>query len=47
MSKLILSPSKTRTHAHAHLYYVHNKYARIQKEPLETVEGVDYTNSIS
>ena len=31
---------------HAHLQYVHNKYARFQKGPLKTVRGIDYTNSI-
>ena len=31
---------------HAHLQYVHNRYARLQKDPLKTVGGVDYTNSI-
>ena len=31
---------------HAHLQYVHNKYARFENDPLKTVRGVDYTNSI-
>ena len=31
---------------HAHLQYVQNRYARFQKDPLKTVGGVDYTNSI-
>ena len=31
---------------HAHLHYVHNKYARFQKDPVLTVGEVDYTNSI-
>ena len=31
---------------HAHFHYVHNKYARFQKDPLKTVEEVDYTNFI-
>ena len=26
--------------------YVHNKYAKFEKDPLKTVGGVDYTNSI-
>ena len=28
---------------HAHLHYVHNKHARVQKDPVKTVGGVDYT----
>ena len=31
---------------HAHFQYVNNKYARFQSDPLKTVRGVDYTNSI-
>ena len=31
---------------HAHLQYVHNRYAMFQKDPLKTAGGVDYTNSI-
>ena len=31
---------------HADLHYVHNKFARFQKDPLKTVGRVDYTNSI-
>ena len=27
----------------AHLYFVHNNYARFQKDPLKTAGGVDYT----
>ena len=30
----------------AYLHYVHNKYARFQKDTLKTVGGVDYTNYI-
>ena len=30
----------------AYLQYVHNRYARFQKDPLQTVGGADYTNSI-
>ena len=32
---------------HAHLYYVHKKYSRFQKDSLEIVGEVNYTNSIS
>ena len=32
--------------SHAHLQYIHNKYAWFQNDPLKTVRGVDYTNSI-
>ena len=32
--------------SHAHLQYIHNKYAGFQNVPLKTVRGVDYTNSI-
>ena len=32
--------------SHAHFQYIYNKYARFQKDPLKTVRGVDYTNSI-
>ena len=31
---------------HAHLQYVHNMYAKFEKDPLKTEGGVDYTNSI-
>ena len=31
---------------HAHFQYLHNRYARFQKDPLKTVGGVDYTNAI-
>ena len=31
----------------AHLYYVHKKYPRFQKDSLEIVGEVNYTNSIS
>ena len=31
---------------HAHLQYIHNKYAWFQNDPLKPVRGVDYTNSI-
>ena len=41
--KIISSSTKN---PHAHLQYVHNRYARFQKDPLKTVGGVDYTNSI-
>ena len=33
--------------SHAHLQYVRNKYAWFQNDPLKTVGGIDYTNSIS
>ena len=33
--------------AHAHLYYVHKKYSRFQKDSLKIVGEVNYTNSIS
>ena len=33
--------------AHAHLYYVHKKYSRYQKDSLEIVVEVNYTNSVS
>ena len=32
---------------HAHLYYVHKNYSRFQKDSLEIVGEVNYTNSIS
>ena len=32
--------------SHAHLQYIHNKYAWFQNDPLKTVRKVDYTNSI-
>ena len=32
--------------SHAHLQYIPNKYAWFQNDPLKTVRGVDYTNSI-
>ena len=32
--------------SHAHLQYIHNKCAWFQNDPLKTVRGVDYTNSI-
>ena len=38
--------SSSTKNPHAHLQYVHNRYARFQKDPLKTVGGVDYTNSI-
>ena len=31
---------------HAHLHYNHTLYARSEKDPLQTVGVVDYTNSI-
>ena len=31
---------------HAHLQYDYNRYARFQKDPMKTVGGVYYTNSI-
>ena len=40
--KIICSSIKN---PHAHLYYVNNKYARFEKDPLKTVE-VDYTNTV-
>ena len=33
--------------AHAHLYYVHKKYSRFEKDLLEIVGEANYTNSIS
>ena len=41
--KITFSSIKT---PYTHLPYVHNKYARFQKEPLKNVGAVDYTNSI-
>ena len=38
--------SSSTKNLHAHLQYVPNRYAMFQKDPLKTVEGVDYTNSI-
>ena len=38
--------SSSTKNPHAHLQYVHNKYARFQKDPMKPVGGVDYTNSI-
>ena len=38
--------SSSTTNPHAHLQYVHNRYARFQKDPFKTVGGVYYTNSI-
>ena len=32
--------------SYAHLQYIHNKYVWFQNDPLKTVRGVDYTNSI-
>ena len=32
--------------SHAHFQCIHNKYAWFQNDPLKTVRGVDYTNSI-
>ena len=40
-----IDSSSTRN-PHAHFQYVHNGYERFQKDPLITVGGVDYTNSI-
>ena len=37
--------SSSTKNPHAHLQYVHNRYAWFQKDPLKTVGGVDYTNS--
>ena len=31
---------------HAQLQYVHNMYTKCETDPLKTVGGVDYTNSI-
>ena len=41
--KIISSSTKN---PHAHFQHVHNRYAKFQKDPLKTVGGVDYTNSI-
>ena len=38
--------SSSTKNPHAHLQYVHNRYARFKKDPLKTLGGVDYTNSI-
>ena len=38
--------SSSNKNPHAHLQYVHNMYARFEKDPLKTVGGVDYTNYI-
>ena len=38
--------SRSNKNPHAHLQYVHNMYARFEKDPLKTVGEVDYTNSI-
>ena len=38
--------SSSTKNPHAYLQYVHNRYAKFQKDPLKTVGGVDYTNSI-
>ena len=38
--------SSSTKNPHAHLQYVPNRYARFQKDPLKTVGGLDYTNSI-
>ena len=38
--------STSTKNPYAHLQYVHNRYARFQKDPLKTVRGVDYTISI-
>ena len=32
--------------SHAHLQFIHNKYAWFQNDPLKTVREADYTNSI-
>ena len=40
-----INSSSTKT-PNAHLQYVHNRYARFQKDPSKTVGGVDYTNSV-
>ena len=45
-NSLIIKFSYIKKSTCAHLHYVHNKYARFQKDPLKTVGGVDYTNSI-
>ena len=37
--------SSSTKNSHAHLHYVNNKYARFQKDPLKTVEVVDYTHN--
>ena len=36
--------SSSTKNPHARLQYVHNRYARFQKDPLKTVGEVDYTN---
>ena len=41
--KIISSSNET---PHAHLQYVHSMFARFEKDPLKTLEGVDYTNSV-
>ena len=38
--------SRSNKNPHAHLQYVPNSYAKFEKDPLKTVGGVDYTNSI-
>ena len=38
--------SSSNENPHAHLQYIRNRYARFQKDPLKTVGGADYTNSI-
>ena len=39
--------SSSTKNPHAHLQYVHNRYAWFQQDPFKTVGGVDYTNSKS
>ena len=38
--------SRFKKNPHAHLQYVYNMYTRFKKDPLKTVRGADYTNSI-
>ena len=46
-NSLKINSRAIKNHAHTHcMHYIHNQYAGLQKEPLKTVEGVDYTNSI-
>ena len=43
LSKIIFFVCKN---SHAYLQYIRNKYAWFQNDPLKTVRGIDYTNSI-
>ena len=44
-NSVIINSSSTKN-PHAHLQYVHNRYARFQRDPLKTMGKVDHTNSI-